>query len=193
MAGENGDAMRGIYRAAENVRKAVSRAHRFRTGKHEPWYLIDTVDEARYARRLAEVFFEEIVQPPPGANKIGFKELRFFEPVWAAPDLLEFIVETIPHVRIVFNTRDHDAIARSGWYKKQDPREVAERLRRIEQVMHGFVESHPRNAILCCYDDYTKDAGALRPLFDFLGEPFDEGRVQAVLDTPLTRGKPSSA
>jgi len=34
------------------------------------------------------------------------------------------------------------------------------------------------------YDDYSNDVDTLRPLWEWLGEPFDRDALQEVLDTP---------
>lgn len=193
MAGENGDALWGIFQSFNKLRDAKGKSHRFRTGKHEPWHLIDTVDVERYAKRLVKVFFDEVVQPPRDSKRFGFKEIRFFEHIYKTQQYLDFVTRVIPDVKFVFNTRNHQDVSKSGWYKNQDTSKVIDQLQRAETEMNKFLESHPENSILCSYDDYTQDHNALRPLFNFLEEPFDSQKVKSVLEKPLLHGKASKS
>jgi len=193
MAGENGDAMRGLFHSVKALRKAQSKAKHFKTNVNEPWYLIDKINITRYGELLLESFFSEIVMAPAECNgKFGFKEIRFFKNLAETTDYLEFLLEFIPSVKIIFNIRSHQAVSRSGWYRKMDSELVAKRLAAIDEQMFNFTSHHTDKAIICSYDEYIANPESLRRLFNFLNEPYDATKIAEVLATPLSHGKRDS-
>lgn len=77
------------------------------------------------------------------------------------------------------NTRDLDDVARSKWWA-EDPGSL-ERLRVTEERLLALAAELGDAAHHVRYDDYAGDPAALRPLFDWLGEPFDVDAVREVL------------
>lgn len=189
IAGENNDTLFGLFLSTRALKTAQRRAHRYRTGENEPWHMIDKANADRYAQRLMRAFFEEVVQPPANAKGLGFKEIRFFDHPDLTQDYLQFIVDTLKTAKIVFNIRAHDEVAKSGWYKKQDPAQVKQRLEEQEAAMRTFLAKNPDRAFLCDYNQYTADPDSLRSLFDFLGVRFAPDLVRKVLGTTLMHGK----
>jgi hypothetical protein len=189
ISGENNDLLWGLFLSARALKIAQKRARRYRTGENEPWHMIDKANARRYARRLLRVFFEEVVQPPADAKGLGFKEIRFFDHPEMTQEYLQFIVDTLDNVSIVFNIRAHDEVAKSGWHKKQSPKIVKQRLETQEAQMRTFLERNPDRAYLCDYNEYTANPDSLRGLFDFLRVPFAPDEIRKVLGTTLMHGK----
>jgi hypothetical protein len=130
-----------------------------------------------------------VLRPPPGTRVTGFKEIRWGSGPFDLTTTLRFAIRFFPNCRIVFNTRDHDQVVRSSWWAKRPEAEVRALLTMWEERYNAFLAEHPGRAIRVHHNDYVRDPEALRPMFDFLGEPWDRAAVEAVLARPLTHGK----
>jgi hypothetical protein len=150
------------------------------TGPDHPWFGAERADPDRLGRGLAEVFVRETLSLPGGTRVGGFKEIRFHLAGGEVESYLDFITRFFPNPRFVFNTRSHQATARSGWWARMDPAAVKAELTSAERVFARMQKRLGNRAIALHYDDYAQDPEALRPLFDFLGEPFDAAQVAAL-------------
>ena len=187
--GENNNTLAHIARAWDAVdHSQVMRGLRKdgrTTGCGDPWYGGEHPVPKRYGQQLANVFVREILQPPPGTRVAGFKEIRFHRDPGFFPRYMTFLRRFFPRARFVFNTREHAAVMRSGWWAEWDPERVQEILTRAEGLYDQYLARFPDTAIRLRYEDYTANPDALRPLFDFLGEPWDRALVEHVLDRRL--------
>jgi len=84
-------------------------------------------------------------------------------------------------------------VAKSGWWAMKDPGKVAAHLAEAEAMFDAYLAAFPGHSLKVHYDDYNGNPQALRPLYDFLGESFDEAAVRRVLDTRLTHLKPAAS
>lgn len=117
------------------------------------------------------------------AQCLGFKEIRYHEAMPELEDYLNFLQRILPGVAMIFNTRRSEEVARSGWFKKQRRRGVIATIERMNRAFRGYAESHP-NAFIIDYADCVNKTSRLEALFDFLGAPYSETRVDQVLGTP---------
>jgi len=183
--GENSNTLASLARAwnAVDQDRVMQRLRRQKTATapSDPWYGAENVDPAQYGRMLADTFVRAILQPGPDTRVAGFKEIRFHHNPEFFNRYMTFMRRFFPKARFVFNTRDHAAVARSGWWAQQDAATVIAKLERAEQLYAAAAERFPRRSLRLCYDDYNGNPEALRPLFDFLGEPFDGDMVARVL------------
>ena len=186
VAGENGGALFGLFQSYQAARAAVvEQGNEPRSDVGDPWRGVDRIDPERYGRALADVFVNEIVQPPPSARVIGFKEVRYFDCLDVLDEFLEFMQRQFEPSLIVFNKRNATAVAQSAWWRNYSTAELIAEIERFDRLMTGYVERHPADALIVDYDAYCRDVNSLRALFDRLGEQFDPASVQAVLDVPL--------
>lgn len=194
--GENGNLLLPLAQAwtrlrnTPNVRRLAR--NRTRTGPENPWFGAENIDDRRFGRALAQSFVREVLAPPEGTRVTGFKEIRWAESRTSLPAMLDFARAFLPGVRIVFNTRDHAQVARSGWWAEQDPDTVRARLAAMEAQYHAYMQRHPECCLHVHYDDYVQDHAALAPLFAFLGQPFDPAMVAAVMARRLTHLQPDT-
>lgn len=127
-------------------------------------------------RVLRRLVTETLLRPEPDTRVTGFKEIRWYQE--DLPAYVAFLRELFPDARFVVNTRDHEAVLRSGWWPEK-PRDG--RLERMETAVLDLAASLGDAAYRVHFDDYTADPTALRGLFTWLGEEFDEDRVRRVL------------
>lgn len=188
--GENNNALAPLVRAWRRVSWPAAKkrpGHVPRTtDPTDPWFGAEHVDSKRYGRALASLYVQEILTPPAGTRVAGCKEIRWAnEPDIFAPSL-SFLHRFLPNCRFVFNTRDHDEVRQSGWWKKQDPAAVKKQLADADQLFHDYQSRYPERCIHLHYNDYTREHALLRPLFEFLGESWEPEMVDWIMNQKLT-------
>jgi len=126
-----------------------------------------------------------IMNLPDGTRVAGFKEIRYHT-VAPRPMLpIQFMARFFPKARFILNTRSHAGTMQSGWWATMKPETVTRELRSAEALFDGIAAEYPDRSLRLHYDDYAGRPETLRPLYDFLGEPFDAARVAAVMGERL--------
>ncbi|MEX0300165.1 MAG: hypothetical protein AB3N28_13920 [Kordiimonas sp.] len=152
----------------------------------DPWYGADEVKPERYTRRLIDNFVDEILQPPEEARVVGFKEIRFHEA--GAEDFepfLDFIYENFEACKFIFNTRPWEEVAQSGWWASMKSARVQEIIEGADALYESYLKKYPERAIRMRHEVTRENVSAFQPLFEFLGEEYDEAKVQLVTDRRL--------
>ncbi|GAA6165447.1 hypothetical protein NBRC116590_31510 [Pelagimonas sp. KU-00592-HH] len=144
------------------------------TNQTHPWFGGENIFPDVYGASLADTFVKTVLQPDEGVRVSGFKEIRFHLHPAFFPRYLNFMHAYFPNARFVINTRDHKAVAKSGWWASRSFENVDKILNLAETTFEKYREANPDRCIHLHYDDYVKDVQAFRPLFEFLGETFDE-------------------
>jgi hypothetical protein len=178
--GENGDALHHLYlfhRALAELSRRWDPA-RLRRPTHPFFGAADFPEERSYAR-MRDLAVETVLRPEPDTRVTGFKEIRWYRD--DVEDYVAWLREVFPGARFVVNTRDHDEVRRSGWWAKHP--EHAAALPHVEARILGLAASLGDAAYRVHYNDYVSDPSALRGLYEWLGEPYDEAAVRAVLAT----------
>lgn len=164
----------------------------FSLGPDHPWFGYEQIDVEKLGRELAEVFLRNVLRPDPETRVIGFKEIRWHEDPALFQPMMEFLQRYMPRARFIFNTRDHEDVRHSGWWDTMPREEVMEELERAEALFSAWQVEHPGDWLAMKYNEYAAEPEAWRPLFEFLGEPFDAALVQRVLDRKLVHMKEST-
>lgn len=200
--GENGNLLHHLARAVavadradnlswrrEDIARPPEAQRPFLTGiigtPADPWYGAEAIDPDALGRALADAFVREVLHPPEGTRVAGFKEIRWHEDARFFPDFLRIVRRIFPRARFLFQTRDHEAVARSKWWGTRPREAVLAELARAEALYAAFLAENPDCSLLIRYEDYAAGPEAARRIFDFLGEPFDPDRVAAVLGRTL--------
>lgn len=141
-----------------------------------PHFGLDEFPAKVSLRMLRRLVTSTVLRPEEDTRVTGFKEIRWYQD--DLPAYVDFLRELFPDARFLVNTRDHEAVLRSGWWpdKPQDGR-----LERMETAILDLATSLGDAAYRVHFDDYTSDPTVLRGLFTWLGEDFDETQVRAVL------------
>ncbi len=183
--GENANALSPLARSWHLISSAQPRAglkaRAVPSTPEEPWFGAELIEPARYGHVLANVFVREVLALPKDTRVGGFKEIRFHtEPAFFAIHL-GFIRRFFPKARFLFNTRDHEAVLKSGWWADMDKAQARAQLAQAEALFATQIANHPATSLRLRYEDYDGQPEGFREMFDFLGEPFDEALVARVL------------
>ncbi len=184
--GENMNVMLPLFRAANKAHIA-----RYDHGKKEhspedPWFGADTINPEKFAKRLAGLFVEEILQPPENARVIGFKEIRFHEAgVEQFEDYLNFIHTNLAPCKFVFNIRNWQDVSKSGWWANMQPDVVKDIVTECDSLYAAYQTKFPERAITLSYDETKGNPEAFRKLFDFISEEFDLDKVATITGEKL--------
>ena len=187
--GENNNTVLHLAQAWRAINKAdqinIRRAKGTVTDQTNPWFGAELIEAKIYGRALAESFVRHVLNPHPDTRVSGFKEIRFANNPKFFWTYLNFLQECFPDAKFVFNTRNHAAVAQSGWWQSRDPAEVSEQLTKAEDLFAAYQRKYPKRCHAVHYDDYVADPLLLEGLFSFLGEPYDPELVRTVLDRKL--------
>ncbi len=180
LRGENQDALQHLYRFHRTMTELSARWPKARTRQRtHPFFGAGDFPVTKSLTRTRQLVLDTVLRPRPETRVTGFKEIR-----WHAADVPEYVAwlrQVFPGARFVVNTRAHDEVLRSGWWA-DDP-ERAERLSAIEtRLLRVAASLGDEVAFRVHYNDYVANPANLASLFEFLGEPFDETAVRAVLD-----------
>lgn len=180
LRGENWDALHHLFRFHQTLEEGSRRWDRGRLRQRtHPFFGAGDFPAQRSLQGIRELVLDTVMRPREDTRVTGFKEIR-----WYHDDLEAYVAwlrRVFPGARFVVNTRDHDEVRRSGWWAKRP--ENAEALPRVEERILALAESLGDAAYRLHYNDYVADPGVLSGLFAWLGEPFDEDAVRAVLAT----------
>ena len=192
--GENFNACRGLFMAYDAIRETRRKNGEMSSSgcATSPWYGAFLLDEERFLQDAREMLLHQLV-PEESAGSyhcIGFKEVRYLGEVWpctvdAAEKLsgyLDFLSRLLPGCALVFLTRDHEQVVGSAWWRGRNPVLLKERLRFFEEVLAQYAEGKEWVYQLD-YSDLVERSPRVRGLFDFLGTPYQEDRVEEVLST----------
>ena len=175
--GENNNALYGIFTAFEALHSAKERWG----GEKRlfSWSGAEDIRPAEFAEKCVEAFVFDVLRPQPSDRVIGFKEIRYFEIQKKLDAYIDFIKQFFPECRFVVNIRDPADVAKSRWWVRVEnaPKLIAEFRNRLKQL----ALTDPSRFYLVDYDLYSETGKALQGLFAWLGEPFSEECVAAVL------------
>lgn len=184
--GENSNTLFALYLAYRRAHEARFRHGKRPHGPAEPWYGAHEIDPETFGRNLAGLFEQDILQPPEDARVVGFKEIRFHE---AGEELfepfLDFICGVFPGARFIFNMRRWEAVSKSSWWATMEPDNVREIIEGADSLYKAYATKNPSCSLLMQYEDYAANTAGLKPLYDYLGEAFDEAIVADILGDRL--------
>lgn len=180
--GENGDAMRPLFefhRAGVEAREARTTSDA--RDVTDAWFGMDDFPTAASLRHLRALALATVLRPESDTRVVGFKEIRWWQHD-DLPEYVDFLRDLFPGAKFVVNTRHLEDVAKSKWWARlDDPMStLTEYEKRILVARDhlGDAAFHVR------YDDYVADPRTLAPLFEWLGESYDDTRVREVLARP---------
>ncbi|WP_114423218.1 sulfotransferase [Nocardioides houyundeii] len=176
--GENRHALRHLYEFHRSglVERARVNPQNARESTH-PWFGIHGFDEEASLRDIRRLVLETLLRPQRRTRVAGFKEIRWYDTDLA--NYVDFLRQVFPGARFVVNTRNLPDVAASAFWRHKD--DALGRLEVIEERMLAVADDLGEAAYRVHYDDYQDDPGALRGLFEWLGEAFDEESIRKTL------------
>lgn len=123
------------------------------------------------ARTDISTIFDHFFPKDDAVETCGFKEIRY-----DMPDLenyLDFLKGRYENTRFVFLTRDHQAVASSGFYKTTDPDYMESYLTILESRFLGYAGRNPESSFHIRYEELL-DFARIQELFAFIGHPASE-------------------
>ncbi len=177
--GENNNFVERLYQAD----KALCAAIRYKGDKAgHPWYGIGRADLGAFRSDIRRCVVNHILRPGALDVVVGFKEIRYTVEEISEADFegyLDFLRTVFPRAAFVFNTRNLSEVARSKWWA--DNPDSMEILSATDARFQKYFQHNIPDCFHVHYNDYVEDIAALIPLFDFLGAPFDQRRVDKVM------------
>ncbi|UTW56266.1 sulfotransferase [Kordiimonas sp. SCSIO 12610] len=184
--GENNNALAAIFDFYEALNAAQTKNTKPNPPPHGPWYGIDEVDVDAVTRKAVDLFVSDVLKVPVGTRKAGFKEIRFHDVgVERFSHFLDFIVKFFPNTKFVFNKRDADGVSKSGWWRDVDYYDVLDMVETCDQLFDDYTRANPDICFTTKYEDFKGNPDAFRGLCAFMGEPFDEVKIKAIVDHKL--------
>jgi len=165
------------------------RARGAATDAMRPWFGAELIEPDAVGHEFARLFQRQVLNLPSDIRMGGFKEIRVHGDPDLFPDYLDFITRFFPGSRFVFNTRNHDAVARSAWWAICDPDFVRASLQEAETLFHAYAAAHSDRCVMLHYDTYINDRTALEPLFALIGRQPTAAQVENVFAQHLQHGR----
>lgn len=193
--GENNNALFHMFQTFQAVQQAKAQHGKLVTDKDTPWYGADKLTPAYFKRNLLNLFVAGVLKPSEDAKVIGFKEIRhipFFMSDTEFNQYCQFILNSFPQAKIIFNSRNPVDVSKSAWLREQPSATVIRGVRLTDERFRKFASRTPeiaKRVIHLEYDKYTREDGEVRRLFDFLGFEYDDARVRAVMGKRLTHAQ----
>lgn len=155
----------------------------------DPWFGSELINPPELGQRLATLFTNQVLKPQDDTRVTGFKEIRFHLTGEDMERYLDFLLFFFPNSRLVFNTRNLADVKRSGWWANYAQADFDAEVGAADRRFRAYAETHPRRTMVMHYDDYRDDPLQFRPLFAFLGEPFDRSLVEDTMRQKLDHVK----
>lgn len=166
-----------FHRSGMNQRDRINE-ERLVSPRH-PWFGIDGYPEDVALQSVRALVVDTLLRPAADTRVTGAKEIRWPDDEADFDDYIDFLREVFPGARFLVNTRDLAATARSGWWRTTP--DARDRLAAADARFRGLVDRLGRDiAHHVHYDDYVDDVESLRPMYDWLGFPFDPDVVELV-------------
>lgn len=193
--GENGLWLLEMYRAYRLGTDFAKRHTKHNAGKvSSAFYGLDHVEPGQFVRATRKLVVPQLLGDTAEAevDVLGFKEVLWHRILPEETEgFFDWFEEVFPGARYLLNTRDHERVAQSGfWQRQQD--EVADALARVEEIQAWLRETRPDRVLDTRYEVLTGDDRAaaeaqLASIADFVVGSHDDAllrRLRATLDVP---------
>ncbi|SMO97833.1 sulfotransferase [Paracoccus laeviglucosivorans] len=147
----------------------------------DPWAGAERVDPDAFALGLMDLFVKQVLRPPKHCRVSGFKEIRFHEDPAFFAKHMDILRTLFPKSRILFQRRNLDDVARSGWWRQQPRDMVLGQLGQADKMFAAYAQAHPSSCRMIDYEGLISGLDYIRTMYQFLDEPLDEAAVQSVL------------
>jgi hypothetical protein len=158
----------------------------------DPWWGVNEIDPDLYIadlrRMIDNVLIGKLSAPP---RVYGFKEIRYPWVIDILPEFISFIRKIYPNTGLIFNYRDLDKVMQSGFWAletDENRRNIRNQISLFEEASRQYAAENREYCFQIRYEDMVDRTGVLKLLFDFLGEYYDEAKVEQVLSVKHSYG-----
>jgi len=193
--GENSNVLFPLYQSYQCVKEALDKKDEDSALVDHPWYGVDDINLETYLQALRNIFINEILKPKENVRVIGFKEIRYAS-IPNRQELNKFIFFMKKffgnEVYILFNKRNLEDVSNSGWWKNHSKKDVFKQLKPFDDWMMNFHKRYPKFTYLLDYDQYKNNPLYFKDVFKFLGEEFNQDKIEEIMNKQLIHLQPSS-
>lgn len=151
----------------------------------DPWFGAELVDPISVSKSLANTFVSEFLKPDPHVRVAGFKEIRWHEDRAFFANFLEFVKNTFPNAKFIFQTRAASDVAKSSWWKNRKHEDVMSMISAAENMYKIFSTENPKISYTIKYERYAEGPSYVQEIFDFLGEHVQHQDIEKILGQQL--------
>lgn len=182
--GENYNMFYGLFLAYRALQETKAQPHidEDSLSVTHPWYGAVWFDEQRFLQDARELVYHQLMPENAGTfpQCIGFKEIRYFPANNNFHAYLNFLSKLFPKPAFIFLNRDHDQVLKSAWWKDEEQIKAKKELDQFEAAISTYTKGKSFVFTLN-YSDMTDRTPRLKELFDFLGAPYMEEKIDQVL------------
>ena len=196
--GERKGVLNALSKAAAQVRREISLGKKsdIAKGVRSPHYGISEVSFDNFSSALANAFTRECLRPSSDTRVCGFKDVSVAADTLSEiefRDLMTFIFGSFRTPRVVFLTRNHDEVAKSGWWKDLNPDDVQTIVESTNKRFQSICHENPDRTLIIDYSEFKDEPKGLRRLAEWLGERVDENALTDISTERLTHMKGGAA
>lgn len=168
------------------VEAATRQASSARGLPTDPWYGAHLLKPRRLYRDVRRAILDQLYPYGPIPHTLGFKEIRWID-FASESDLfsaLDAIQRLRPPAALIFLTRRHSDVLKSGWWANlnESERHAAKvRIEEFERRTQTYAAAHTSTSHFVRYEEFISGADEARSLCEFLGVEFDGRLHSAVL------------
>jgi hypothetical protein len=126
-----------------------------------PWFGSQELSPVSFLEKVRILVEDQLIgnHNPNEVDRLGFKEIQYIG--LDRPQLfdhLDFLRLLFPTHKFIFHTRNHEKVAKSGWWAKKDPSQVIENLTNFENLLSEYSEKiNPKFILHTQYENIVDD------------------------------------
>lgn len=156
-----------------------------------PWYGASKINIKDFNNKSALLLrdFVHMNIARDGDKCIGFKEIRYIDILkedmsgYLLQSYLQFLMQALPSVKLIFLNRKEEDTLKSEWWKKGNSEENMRLLKFFRTFCEKFCSQSPQ-AFRLDFEALIKKVDTQKSLYEFLEIPFDEKKLKQVLIKP---------
>lgn len=182
--GENYNLCYGLFKAHEalvKTKKGDYQRGQLSCNVENPWYGAALLDEDRFIEDARKLVLNQLNPAALQLNCIGFKEIRYVGKInlKKIDKYLNFLEKLFPNPAFIVLTREHSQVISSGWWQKQETKEVEAKLTEFETYISQY-GNDKNNIFYIDYHDMINKTQNLKKMFEFIGASYDKDAIESV-------------
>lgn len=191
--GENDNMLGRLFELSQKAH-AVHETHGHSKNPSAPWFGAHAINGDAFEKALCESFARDVLAPPAGTEVVGFKEIRHTTKEHTEESFLayiDFLMRNFEGLKIIFNTRDAEQVARSGWWVRVPRDHVLQVIRSSDRWFAKAAEKYPEATFTIDYDEFARDHAGYRRVLDWLGVSMTDEEIATIADQKLVHLQPT--